>query len=166
MDMIGSILRVLFGFILACLAAGVTIVLFVYTPVELAMDAGDRVSEAGMLSLAAATHAAVFAAPLALIGAAIGEWRGLKTWTYYALVGVLIAIVGFLVQYSSESGGTVSILNTYALSAFVVTGIIAGFVYWLVAGRLAGGPDADMSVGDVSPPARPTPPPRPAADEA
>jgi hypothetical protein len=164
--MIGSILRVLFGFILACLAAGVTIVLFVYTPVELAMDAGDRVSEAGMLSLAAATHTAVFAAPLALIGAAIGEWRGLRTWTYYALVGVLIAIIGFLVQYSSESGGAASILNTYALSAFVVTGLIAGFVYWLVAGRLAGGPDPDMAVSDVSPPARPTPPPRPAADQA
>jgi hypothetical protein len=160
--MIGSILRVLFGFILACLAAGVTIVLFVYTPVELAMDAGDRVSEAGMLSLAAATHTAVFAAPLALIGAAIGEWRGLRTWTYYALVGVLIAIIGFLVQYSSEGSGTASILNTYALSAFVVTGLIAGFVYWLVAGRLAGGPDPDMAVGD----ARPTPPPRPAADQA
>ena len=125
--MIGRIVRVLVGFILACLAAGLTIVLFVYTPVELALDAGERVSEVGLLALAAATHSAVFAAPFALIGAAIGEWRNIISWTYYALVGVVIAVIGFLVQYWSETGGVpASILNSYALSAFLLTGLIAG----------------------------------------
>jgi hypothetical protein len=167
--MIGRILRVLFGFVLACLAAGVAIVLFVYTPVELVMDAGDRMSEAGMLSLAAATHTAVFAAPFALIGAAVGEWRNVTSWTYYALVGILIAVIGFLVQYWSEgSSGQASILNSYALSAFLVTGLVAGLVYWLVSGRYAGPPDGSV---EISPPSRPAPPPsvasaRAAADEA
>jgi hypothetical protein len=167
--MIGRILRVLFGFILACLAAGVTIVLFVYTPVELALDLGDRVSEAGLLSLAAATHSAVFAAPFALIGAAIGEWRNLTSWTYYALVGVLIAVIGFLVQYWSEGGGQLSILNSYALRAFLLTGLIAGLVYWLVSGRFAGSFNGTVPLTEISPPPppRPAPPPpsRTAADE-
>jgi hypothetical protein len=170
--MIGRILRVLFGFIFACLAAGATIVLFVYTPVDLASDAGDRVQEAGLLTLYAATHAALFAAPFALIGAAIGEWRGISSWTYYALVGVLIAVLGFLVQYWSE-GGTVeaSILNSYALSAFLVAGLVAGLVYWLVSGRYVGAPDGGVPAAEPKPSAEPAPPPsaapaKPAADEA
>lgn len=166
--MIGRILRVLFGFALACLAAGVAIVLFVYTPVELVMDAGDEVQKAGLLSLAAATHTAVFAAPFALVGAAVGEWRNLTSWTYYALVGILIAVIGFLVQYWSESNGQGSIFNSYALSAFLVTGLVAGLVYWLVSGRYAGPPDGSV---ETSPPSRAAPPPsvssaRAAVDEA
>jgi MFS family permease len=169
--MIGSILRVLFGFVLACLAAGATLVLFVYTPVELASDAGERVQEAGLLTLAAATHAAVFAAPFALIGAAIGEWRAISSWTYYALVGVVIAVIGFLVQYWSEGGREpVSILNSYALSAFLVTGLVAGLVYWLASGRYAGPSDGGAPVSEPSPTPRTIPPggvspARPAADE-
>jgi len=170
--MIGRILRVLFGFIFACLAAGATLVLFVYTPVELATDASDRVQEAGILTLYAATHSAVFAAPFALIGAAFGEWRGISSWTYYALVGVLIAALGFLVQYWSE-GGTVeaSILNNYALSAFLVTGLVAGLVYWLVSGRYVSASDGSVQTAESKPPAEPAPPPsvapaKPAADEA
>lgn len=170
--MIGRILRVLFGFIFACLAAGATIVLFVYTPVDLASDAGDRVQEAGLLTLYAATHAALFAAPFALIGAAIGEWRAISSWTYYALVGVLIAVIGFLVQYWSE-GGTdpASILNSYALSAFLVTGLVAGLVYWLASGRYAGpSDDRRAPVSEPSPTPRTVPPSgvspaRPATDE-
>jgi hypothetical protein len=164
--MIASILRVLFGFVLACLAAGATIVLFVYTPVELAMDSVDRMEEAGLLSLAAATHTAVFAAPFALIGAAVGEWRGIGSWTYYALVGVLIAVIGFLAQYWSEGGGgPATILNSYALSAFLVTGLVGGLVYWLFSGRYASVADGSVSVGEASPPSRPAPPARPAPDE-
>jgi len=140
--MIGRVLRVIFGFALACLAAGLTIVLFVYTPSELASDlASDRVSEAGVLALAAATHSAVFAAPFALIGAAIGEWQRIGSWAYYVLVGLAIAAIGFLAQYWSEATGEASIVNSYAVSAFLVSGFFAGIVYWLFSGRYA---DADL----------------------
>jgi hypothetical protein len=141
--MLGRILRVLFGFVLACLAAGLTLVLFVYTPAELASlnasTAVPRLSEAGLLALAAATHAGVFAAPVALLGAVIGEWRRHRGLGYYALLGIGIAGLGFFLQYRSEAAGDLSILNTYALSAFALTGLIGGLVYWLGAGRHAGG---------------------------
>jgi hypothetical protein len=170
--MIWRIVRVILGFIVACLAAGLTIVLFVYTPAELVADmATDRVSEAGFLSLAAATHSAVFAAPFALVGAAVGEWRGISSWTYYIPVGMLIAGIGFLVQYLSEGGGGGSILNSYALTAFLVTGFVAGLVYWLVSGRHASIDDDSVELTEISQPARPAPPPsissaRTAAHEA
>ncbi len=138
--MVKGMLRVIFGFAVACLAAGLAMVLFVYTPLELATEhATDRMLEAGLLALAAATHSAVFAAPFALIGAAFGEWQRIASWLYYALVGVAIACVGFLAQFWTEADGEASIVNSYAMTAFIVTGFVAGVVYWLLAGRLRPG---------------------------
>jgi hypothetical protein len=141
--MLGRVFRVLLGFVLACLAAGLTLVLFVYTPLELAKlsaeTAGARLGEAGLLALATATQAAVFAAPFALVAALIGEWRALRSPAPYALIGVAIAALGFFVHYRSEAAGELSILNGYALSAFALAGLAAGIVYWLAAGRSAVG---------------------------
>jgi hypothetical protein len=142
--MVIGMFRVLLGFALACLAAGLTMVLFVYTPLELAREhAGDRMSEAGLLALAVATHTAMFAAPFALIGAGFAEWRRIGGWLYYVLVGIAIAAGGFAAQSWTESGGEAqgSILNSYAVAAFLVTGGVAGLVYWLCAGRRASARD-------------------------
>ena len=153
--MIRRILRVVIGFVLACLAAGVSMVLFVYTPFELAGDlASERVSEAGLLSLAAATHSAIFAAPFALIGAVIGEWQRIGSWMYYVLVTIVIAGIGFFAQFWTEAVGDASIVNTYAVTAFIVTGFVAGLVYWLFAGRYA----AEPSEPEFIRPTRPAPP--------
>ena len=103
--MIGRVLRVIIGFAVACLAAGLAMVLFVYTPAEMASEpASDRFAEAGMLTLFAATQSAVFAAPFAFIGAGFGEWQKISAWLYYTLVAIAIAGVGFLAQLWSETG--------------------------------------------------------------
>src|SRR5215468_4819787 len=103
--MVTGALRVLLGFTLACLVAGLTMVLFVYTPFEFAKEpSGERVSQAGLLALAVATHAAVFAAPFAVIGVGFAEWQRIGGWLYYALVGVGIAVAGFAAQSWTESG--------------------------------------------------------------
>jgi drug/metabolite transporter (DMT)-like permease len=158
--MVKGMLRVIFGFAVACLAAGLAMVLFVYTPLELATEhATDRMLEAGLLALAAATHSAVFAAPFALIGAAFGEWQRIGSWLYYALVGVAIACVGFLAQFWTEADGEASIVNSYAMTAFIVTGFVAGIVYWLLAGRHASGHDGGRtSAVEIIPPPRPEQP--------
>jgi len=156
--MILRMLRVLFGFALACLAAGLTMVLFVYTPLELAADlASERVREAGLLSLAAATHTAVFAAPFALIGAVIGEWQRISGWLYYVLVGIAIAAIGFLAQLWAETAGEASIVNNYAVLAFLATGLAGGLVYWFFSGRHVGGYDEPETITPVKP-RRPAPP--------
>ena len=153
--MITGMLRVLVGFALACLAAGLTMVLFVYTPLELAREAtSERMSQAGLLALAAATHTAMFAAPFALIGAGFAEWQRISGWLYYALVGIAIAAVGFAAQSWTESGGEGegSILNGYAVAAFIITGLVGALVYWLCAGRWAS-VHADGQKPEQKPPA-------------
>ena len=150
--MIGSVLRVLFGFIVACLAAGLTMVLFVYTPAEIVAErAGDRAVEALLLSLAAATQSAIFAAPFALIGAAFGEWQRIGSWLYYVTVAFVIACIGFLAQFWAEASAQPTIANRYAATAFAVTGAVSGLVYWLCAGRFAAG-DAGVGKQEIIPP--------------
>ena len=161
--MIGRILRMIFGFALACLAAGLTLVLFIFTPPELIGPQNERLSEAGLLSLAAATQIAMFSALLALIGAGFGEWQRIGSWMYYVLVAIVIASIGFLAQSWGEAQGAASIVNNYAATAFLLTGFVAGLVYWLFAGRFARGGDREPEVilpstpkpaasPDVSPP--------------
>ncbi len=141
--MLGTLFRVLVGFALACLAAGVAVVAYVITPMELANLAGDafdnRLLDAGALALRAATHAAIFAAPFALILAAISEWQALRSPVFYILGGIAIAGAGFLAQYSSEGAGQHTVLNDYAIRAFLTAGLLSGLVYWMFSGRLAGG---------------------------
>lgn len=150
-----SVIRVLFGLVLACIAAAVTLILFVYTPAELAsLPSGmgaDRVSEAGLFALAVAPHIAAFSAIPALIGVVAGEQRGLRSWGYYVLVGIGIAVLGFLAQHFTEAPGQATILHNYALTAFLTAGFAGGFVYWLFSGRYAAGLRAEPLHHSASP---------------
>jgi hypothetical protein len=142
--MLLSIFRVLLGFALACLLAGTAQVMFALTPAAVLNGSSREQAQALEVILLAATHSAVFAAPFALIGAAIGEWQSLRSLSYYAIVGLAIAIGGFLAVYQSEPQGAASIVNSYAMAAYGVSGLLAGIAYWLIAGRHAG----DDVIGD------------------
>lgn len=147
----GRVIRVLFGFILACLAAGLALVLFVHTPAEFPDWPAERFTETGILALAVGTQAAVFAAPFAFIGTIYSEWRGISSATYSVLLGVVIALLGFWVQYTGETGGPDSIFNIYAIIAFLVTGVVGGLVYWLFSGRYTRPRQADGNGGAGTP---------------
>lgn len=140
--MLGTIARVLAGFVLACLVAGLVQVAFVVTPKDLASLSGaelsERLSFAGLQVLFAATLIGMFSAPFVLIASAIGEWQGVRSPSYYVLVGIAIALGGFAAQYAGEAAGQPTIVNNYALKAFLTTGFLGGFAYWLFAGRSAG----------------------------
>lgn len=150
-----SVIRVLFGLVLACIAAAITLILFVYTPAELAsLPSGmgaDRVNEAGLFALAVVPHIAAFAALPALIGVIASEQRGIRSWGYYVLVGIGIAVLGFLAQHFSEAPGQTTILHNYALTAFLTAGFTGGVVYWLFAGRYAAGRRAEPPLRSESP---------------
>lgn len=143
--MFKMLVRVTIGFILACIAAGLVTVLFVTTPAELlalpSQALPEKASQTLVWGLLAATHAAIFAATFTLIAAGIGEWQKIRGLGYYLIAGVGIAALGFYAQYASEVAGQPTIYNSYAMTAFATAGLIAGFVYWLIAGRYAG-PDA------------------------
>lgn len=142
--MIGSLLRVVIGFALAAIAAGLALVLHAETPSEIMSRTGGAVSANDLwplaqLALKAGTHIAIFSAPLALIVAAIAEWQRARGLWFYLLAGLAIAASGFMAQQASEAVGQRTVLNEYAMQAFAIAGLAAGFVYWLVAGRCAGG---------------------------
>jgi hypothetical protein len=138
--MLERVLRILIGFALACVAAAVTLVLFVYAPGDLASLPeelnGDRLSEAGFFALLVTPHVMISAAFPALLAAAYAEQRNLASWAFYALAGIATAAAGFLVQYLTEPPTRpISILQSYALIAFLTAGLIGGTVYWAFSGR-------------------------------
>lgn len=149
--MLGRLLRVLFGFAVACLAAGLTLVLFVITPSELLglpPDVlRDRAWKALELAAYVAVQAALFAAPFALVVAALGEALRSRAWTYYVIAALVITGLGFYAQHSTEKVGQPTILNNYAMLAFLTAGVVSGLMYWLLSGRYAGGRQAVAAVG-------------------
>lgn len=133
------LVRSLIGFLLACLAAAVTQVLFVITPADLyLLEVDQRLEQGGRalaLALSAATQFAVFAAPFALAAVIFGFVQEFRGWAYYVFVGLAIALLGFAALYAGETQSDFTIANSYAIAAFAFSGIIAGYVFWLVAGR-------------------------------
>ena len=136
-----TLARIVFGWAVASLAAGLVTVLFV--DIDVLAGPLDRLpktlSETFDLALLAATHIAIFASVFVLITAVISEWFSIRTLAFYLLVGIAIAFLGFSVQYASEVAGQPTILNNYAVKAFMTVGFAGGFVYWLSAGQFAGG---------------------------
>jgi hypothetical protein len=152
-----TLLRVLFGFAIACLVAGVATVAFVVNPATIANLPGDaqteQLSNAGILALLAATHSAIFAAPFALIAIGAAELTRIRSWLYYVLVGAVISLGGLAAVYLNEVPGQPSILNDYALIAFGTVGVLSGLAYWLFAGRGAGGRRSSAAAAPPSAPA-------------
>lgn len=145
MKLLRTLARVVCGYLVAVLVAGIVTVAFIVTPSELlATPQGlvtERMTSTAILGLVAATHSAMFGgltlmAPLTI---ALGEWQRIRSFLYYALIGMAIALVGFFVQYWSEATGQPTIVNPYALVAMLTAGFAGGLAYWLIAGRRAGG---------------------------
>lgn len=136
--MIGAFARIIVGFVAACLAAGFTKVSFIIPPAGLVGASDDAVSGFVTLALLTATHIAVFAAAFALLAVAIGELQSHRSWMFYAAAGIAIALAGFIALLNSQPEGDPSIINNFALTAFLTAGFVGGLVYWLLAGRFAG----------------------------
>jgi hypothetical protein len=135
--MIISVLRVLVSFALACIV-GAFVQLAFAAPNDVLTGDTERLSWSFEQAMLAATHAGVFSAPFALVAAAIGEWQSIRSWVYYVLCGIAISIAGFIAIYSGETGSANSIVNQYAVIAYLSSGIAGGVIYWLLSGRFAG----------------------------
>lgn len=130
--MLVAIVRFILGFTAAVLAAGAVQVLFVAGYDDLlGGGAVARAESLGLLVLLAATQTAVFAAPFALLAAAVAAWQPIRSRLFFVAAGLAIALAGFYAQHVGESGDQ-TIFNRYALAAYATSGLVAGFVYWLV----------------------------------
>ena len=135
------IVRIAFGFAVACLAAAVTLVAFVYAPGSWAALgtelSGERLSEAGFFALLITPHVIVAAALPALVAAIYAETRKITCWAFYGLAGIGVGLVGFFLQHLTEAPDPESIFQAYALIAFLAAGLVGGLVYWAASGRSA-----------------------------
>lgn len=136
------LLRILGGFVVAVLTAAVVQVCFALPPLGL-MDLPRealpaKLESLGLLTLAAATHSAIFSSLFVLVVITVAEWLRFRSVIFYGLTGTAIAIGGLMAQFASENSAVPTILNTYAALAYGSAGFAAGFVYWLLAGRRAG----------------------------
>ena len=166
---LAGVIRITIGFCFACLAGGAVTVMFAVTPAEL-IDASASYWEAvGGWTLYTATITAVFAFPFAILAIACGEWRGIRSLAYYGVAGIIVASIGLAYIAGNESAATPSVINAYAAAAFLTTGLVSGFIYWLFSGRLARQASKDRASGsdNVSqpdPPRAPASPAQPASN--
>ena len=54
---------------------------------------------------------AIFAFPFALVAIVIAEWARVRSWIYYVIAGLAIALGGFGAEYLNEVAGQPSIVN-------------------------------------------------------
>jgi len=129
------------AFSLACLVAGFTQVAFAISLPEasafFARDWIERVGPTAALVLFSTALSALFSAPFALVGVLFAWWRGIGGALYYALVGMAIAAGGFVALRAAELPGEPTIINPYALIAYLASGLLAGLTYGALAGRRA-----------------------------
>ena len=92
---LGAVVRIVLGFVAACLAAGFIQVLFAVTAAELVVAGEARWSAALNWALLSSAHIAVFAAPFALISIIISEWLGIRSFAYHTIIAMGIAGGGF-----------------------------------------------------------------------
>jgi len=134
MRLVGRILWVLLAFMIASTAAAWVMTIGSLQPQSTGAGAGMAMNEA--LSLIVGVSA-VWIAAMTLIPAtlliAVAEGFRLRSFAFYALAGAAIACYGGL---GGGFAGELAFDHTSELLA--ASGIAAGLIYWLLAGRRAG----------------------------
>lgn len=138
--MVTRLFVIFFACIAASLAAGLVVTLAVLVPEigQLALDRYER-SVLGFVVAFGAIFVSFFAFLPALIVIAFGESFSIRSVLYYAVAGAAIAAL----SYMGTSGWntlalTVDGFARRELEVLTGAGIIAGLVYWAIAGRNAG----------------------------
>lgn len=140
MALLGRIVVILFGIALACLAAGAIVVLAVMFPEwsDLALGPLDDAG-VGLVFTFGLIFVSGFALIPALITVIITEAFDIRSALAYASGGALAGALCYLGLLSFDVD-TMSFVGLVRRDLEVMTGagIVAGLVYWLIAGRNAG----------------------------
>jgi hypothetical protein len=131
---------ILLALLLASLAAGLVVTLAVLFPAFSDLDLG--MADRGLLNVVI-VFGAIFVSGFALIPALllviVSEGLAIRSFVLYAAAG---AAAGFVIYWSFAAAdfGALSVNSNTRREAEIMTGagIIAGMVYWAIAGRNAG----------------------------
>jgi hypothetical protein len=155
MALIGRLFVIAFGFFAACLVAGMIIVVAVFFP-EFS-DLGTGPVDQGVFQILVAfgfIFISGFALLPAMIIALITEAFSIRGILVYAIGGALVGATCYLslVPFDTNTLHFDGIVRRH-VEIMTGVGIVAGLVYWMIAGRNAG--------AWRSPPRRPPPAPPP-----
>lgn len=132
---------ILFSLIFALLAAGIALAIGIMAP-ELVVMSADPVEKFAFFAIAFFSTSFVGATAFvpAVILIAIAETFDIRSIFYYAIGGALIAAVAwYMADITMQLENTTDLAPVrYGLQLVAASGIIGGFVYWLLAGRKAG----------------------------
>jgi len=169
MSLIGRLFVILFGFFAAALTAGIVVVAAVLWPEFSDLDAGPIDHDALNIMLG---FGFVFVSGFALVPAmlvvAITEAFYIRSALAYALGGAAVGLACYLGLVPFDPGALRfdGIVRRH-LEIMTGAGILAGIVYWMIAGRSAGAwrapPRHRAALPQPQPPARPQPPAVPPA---
>ena len=140
MALIGRLFVVLFGFLAACLVAGIVVVCAVLFPEFSDLGAGPI--DQGALNIVLGfgfIFISGFALPPAMIVVAITEAFYIRGALTYAVGGGVVGLACYLglVPFDPETLRFDGIVRRH-LEIMTGAGIVAGLVYWMIAGRNAG----------------------------
>ena len=141
MSLLGRIVVIIFALLMAIVAAGITLAAGILLPEWQVMDS-DPVER--VLFFFAAFFATSYVGAVAFMPALLvivtAEGARMRRFLYYGIGGALVGLASY---YGTNM--TVRLENTTdvapvgnALQLAAAAGIIAGLVYWLIAGRNAG----------------------------
>jgi Na+/citrate or Na+/malate symporter len=138
--LIGRFMLASLGFLLAITAAGV----FLHLPLLPVLGSpyeDERLMALGGMAVSLPFLVAVIGyyalVPTALLVAA-AEWFGWRGFLFYVLAGAVIGLVASFASRTGDAAAQQPPASAETLLAIVAAGMIAGLVYWLVAGRSAG----------------------------
>ena len=156
MALIGRLFVVLFAFLVACFVAGMIVVGAIMFPEFSDLGAGPV--DPGVLNVILGfgfIFVSGFALVPAMIVVAITEAFYIRSALVYAVGGGLVGLACYLglVPFDTEQLRFEGIVRRH-LEIMTGAGIVAGFVYWMIAGRSAG-------AWRVPPPVLRPPPPMP-----
>jgi hypothetical protein len=141
MSLLGRIIVIIFGLLVAILVAGITLAMGIVLPEWAAMDSDpiERVIFFFVAFFATSYVGAVGVLPAALV-IAISEAARMRSLIYYGVGGALVALASYYgsdIAFQLENTTDVMpVANALQLAA--AAGILGGLAYWLIAGRNAG----------------------------
>ena len=165
MALIGRLFVIVFGFLAACLVAGMIVVGAVLFP-ELS-DLGTDPIDQGAIDIVLGfgfIFISGFALLPAVIIAVITEAFSIRSSLAYAVGGGLVGLACYLglVPFDPDTMHFEGIVRRH-LEIMTGAGIVAGLVYWMIAGRNAGAwwrePPRRLTPPPPMPSASPPPPP-------
>jgi len=118
-----------FGFICAIFAASLFLNLLLLGSSELIGSEGPFLYLTVPAFAVVIGYSIFFPAAILILYAELTAWRD---WLFYALGGAGIAVVIIVWKWRPQTED----ISTFA--AILATGVVGGFVYWLISGRSAG----------------------------